>query len=631
MNAQLRLLLAGDSRGRLLGFGGMAIAAFLIGFVLVPPSMIERLIMRGGYYYILAMFVAFILYALRVIRPHRDDIVRWLRRPGWIGAAVLGGTAFALWSDSFAHKVLFDEYVLQGTAWHMHVTKEVATPNRAYDFAGTWLATDAFLDKRPYFFTFLLSLLHDLTGFRVQNVYFLNSALAALALGLVAWLVHALTRRKAAAALGVVLLATLPVFGQNATGASMELHNLAMIAVVMVCAVVYLREPTPDRLALLIFGSVLLAQCRYESVIFVLPVAVVIGLGWWRSKRVQLPWPALIAPLLLVPYAWHDRYVGSTPVLWQLREGESARFGWQYIAGNLEGARNFFFSVSPGQASSLALTLLGLGGIVWVVICYVQQWRVRESAIRQYGVDRESMPGTAKTSPTSREERNGSHALGPPVSPAVVVVGTFAVAVAANLALLMFYYWSRLDEPIAARFALPLYLILTLLAGWLVHSLECKRVPGVQIGTAIFMGWMLMVGAPAYARRLYTENNLVMHELDWELDYITARKHPLLVITSKATMPFLLNRVPAITMTAARARGIQIQWHLQQGTFHEVVVAQVLRPTSAAGDLGVDPEDELPQNFRLEPITRKRFGGRWIQLSRLVRVDPAAVVTVTGQ
>ncbi len=593
----------------MLGFGAIAVAAFLIGFVLVPPQIIERLIIQGGYYYLLVVFVVFIVYATRVIRPNRDDIVRWLRRPGWIGAAVLGGTAFALWSDSFAHKVLFDEYVLQGTAWHMHVTKEVATPNRAYDFAGTWLATDAFLDKRPYFFTFLLSLLHDLTGFRLQNVYFLNSALAALTLGLVGWLAHALTRRESAAVLSVALLATLPVFGQNATGASMELHNLAMIAVVMVCAIVYLRQPSSDRLALLIFGSVLLAQCRYESVVFVLPVALVIALGWWQSKRVILPWPALIAPLLLVPYAWHDRYVGSMPVLWQLREGESARFGWQYLAGNLEGARNFFFSISPGQANSLALTLLGSGGIAWIVVCYVRRWRVRQSPIQLSGVD------------------NGVKT----VSPAFVVTGAFAVAVAANLALLMFYYWSRLDEPIAARFALPFCLILTLLGGWFVHSLQSKRVPGVQLGMAVIIGWMLMVGAPVYARRLYTENNLVMHELDWEIDQITARKYPLLVITSKASMPFLLRRIPAITMTAARARGAQIEWHMQQGTFHEVVVAQVLRPTTAAGDLGVDPDDELPQNFRLEPMTRKRFGARWIQLSRLVRVEPSATITVTGQ
>ncbi len=599
MIADFRLLFSHGFSPRIWFFGAFGIAAVLIGFVVVSPAAAGQLITHGGYYYILGLFTAFVIYAVRVAEPRRDKIKNWLRRPGWIAVAILAGAAFALLSDSFAHKVLFDEYVLQGTAWHLHATKEVGTPIRAYEFAGTWLTVDQFLDKRPYFFTFLLSLLHDLTGFRVQNVYFLNSALAAMTLGLVAWIVHALTRCTAAAALSVGLLATLPVFGQNATGASMELHNLAMIAAVMACSILYLRAPDADRLALLVFAAVLLAQCRYESVIFVVPVALIIVLGWIRVGRMLLPWPALIAPLLLIPYAWHDRFVAANPILWQLREGETARFGWEYVAGNLSAAGTFFFSISRAQPSSLGLTLLGLAALVWA------------------GVQ------------ITRRLRSGG--AGEPIGPALIVVGLFGLGAVANLALLMFYYWSRLDDGPTARFSLPFYLILALLAGWLVLSGEKRRIPALRLGTIVWAGWMLTIGAPVFARRIYTEHNLVMHEVHWELEQMTAQKGPLLVITSKATMPFLLHRIPAINVTAARTRGAQIAWHLEQGTFQNIVVAQVLRPTSADGELGVDPEDELPENFRLEPLTRKRFGARWIQLSQLVRVDPTAVVSLTGQ
>ena len=600
MISQLRTLLGPrDSRVRLLSFGATGLAAFLIGFVLVPPPTIERLIIHGGYYYILGVFVAFVLYAYRVAQPHWASIVRGLRNAGWTGAAVIAGTVFALWSDSFAHKVLFDEYVLQGTAWHMHATKEIATPMRAYDFAGTWLAIDTFLDKRPYFFTFLLSLLHDLTGFRLQNVYILNGALTGLTLAAVAWLVHALTRRVAAAMLSVALLATLPVFGQNATGASMELHNLAMIAVVMVCAVLYLRAPDSNRLAWLIFGAVLLAQCRYESVIFVLPVAWVIVVGWLKVKQLLLPWPALIAPLLLVPYAWHDRFVGSKPILWQLREGESARFGWQYLAGNLEGARSFFFSLTSVQPSSLGLSILGMGALTWVIVRFIQRWR--------------STPSVGA------------------LSPSIVVTAAFGLTIAANLGILMFYYWSRLDDFVTARFALPFYMMFAVLVGWSVHSLERRRVPALRLASAVFIAWLLVIGAPAYARRLYTQHNLVMHEIEWELQQASTRDRPPLVITNKATMPFILHRIPAVNTAAARTRGAQIRWHLQQGTFPEVLVMQVLRPTSAAGDVGIDPDDVLPDTFQLEPLARKRFGARWIQISRLLTIDEASAVTSPAQ
>jgi hypothetical protein len=111
-----------------------------------------------------------------------------------------------------------------------------------------------------------------------------------------------------------------------------------------------------------------------------------------------------------------------------------------------------------------------------------------------------------------------------------------------------------------------------------------------------------------------------MHETDWELEQVSARAGPLLVITSKATMPYLLHRIPALNTNAARSRAAQINWHLRQGTFHEIIVVQVLRPTSALGDIIVDPDDVLPDSFQVQPITQKRFGGRWIQLSRLVKI-----------
>src|SRR5688572_27645455 len=270
-----------DERGKLVLFLTSAFAAVLLGFVLVSPDLGGRLITRGGYYYILCIFAAWLFFAWRVAKSLQVDRGPWLRRHWAIIGFLIAATAFAVWTDSFSHKLLFDDYVLQGTAWHMHVTKEIQTPVRAYDFAGTWLDINTFLDKRPYFFPFLLSLVHDLTGFRVANVFALNVAFAFLILASLYWVVEALTQRRSPAFIAVSLLATLPLFGQNATGASMELLNLAMIAIHLVTATLYLREPSPDRLSLLALGTILLAQTRYESVLFVLPIASLIVLGWF--------------------------------------------------------------------------------------------------------------------------------------------------------------------------------------------------------------------------------------------------------------------------------------------------------------------------------------------------------------
>ena len=138
--------------------------------------------------------------------------------------------------------------------------------------------------------------------------------------------------------------------------------------------------------------------------------------------------------------------------------------------------------------------------------------------------------------------------------------------------------------------------------------------------------WLLVFAAPAYARRLYTSQNLVAHEIEWELAQALRQPGPVLMITTRATMPYLLHRVSAINTPVARTRTAQIAWHLREGTFRTVLVSQVLRPTTAGGDAGIDPDDVLPPEFKLEPIERKRFGMRWIRISRLiaVEVEPAA-------
>ena len=156
------------------------LVALIAGFAAISPHAAKLIITAGGYYYMLGLFALFGWLGLRVAGPRRAVWLGWIRRPGWPGALILLATAFALWSDPFKHKVLFDEYVLQGTALHMHATKEIGTVIRAYDIAGSWVPIDTFLDKRPYFFTFLVSLVHDLTGYRIANMFLVNAARADL-------------------------------------------------------------------------------------------------------------------------------------------------------------------------------------------------------------------------------------------------------------------------------------------------------------------------------------------------------------------------------------------------------------------------------------------------------------------
>lgn len=569
----------------MLAAGGLAGG---VGFMAFAPSTLEALIRAGGYYYIAAVFAVFSGYAWRVAVARRPVWATWCRRPGAVGWALLVASLFVLWSDPFKHKILFDEYVLQGTAFQMHAAKEYGTLVRAYDIAGTWVSIDSFTDKRPYFFTFLVSLMHDFTGYRLANIFAVNAVLTPIFLALAYWLARTLAGRGPAL-LAVGLLATLPLLGQNATGAGMELHNLTMLALVAALAVLYLRAPDEDRLVALVLGTVLLAQSRYESVVFVLPTALVAVFGWVRAGRVLLPWPVIVAPLLLVPYVWHNRVLSATPLLWQLQAGQTSRFSPDYLANNLAGAWGFFFSTSGRLANSWYLSGLGGAGFVWALI-RARRWSRR-------------VPRA-------------------PLSPALAAALAFAAGIAVNLTLLMFYYWSRLDDVIASRFALPACLLLALLAAVLIDRWGRS---GLRWATLGLVGWLLVGALPAMARRLYTDENIVMQEVEWEHAMLARRPGRIFFITNKTTIPYLLWRIPSVSIMNGRQRGPQIKYHLGEGTFNEVIVAQGLRPTSARGEMGVDPEDLLPPQFHLKTIAEKRFGARWARLSRVVAIDDAAV------
>jgi hypothetical protein len=141
----------------------------------------------------------------------------------------------------------------------------------------------------------------------------------------------------------------------------------------------------------------------------------------------------------------------------------------------------------------------------------------------------------------------------------------------------------------------------------------------------------LLIGAlPTMAHRFYTEENIVMQEVEWEHEVLAARRGPLLFITNKSNIPYLLWRIPTVVNTVVQGRAAQVKYHMDEGTFREVIVAQALRPTSVQGEMGIEPKDLLSEEFHLETIAEKRMGGRWTRLSRVRSIDAVVPTNVNS-
>lgn len=577
---------------RLLTFGAVAVSSFVYGFLWHTPSQAGALVQRYGYYLILATF-GWWLWSLW--RAHAQEIKVLMatapevaRRHIWAVLLILGLTLIAFLSVPYNYKVLYDELVLQSTASNMHLSREVAAVQRGYEVAGEFRALQVYLDKRPLFFPFIVSLVHDLTGFRVANAFILNTLLLPTVLGLAYVATHRLGGQVAGLA-ALVCFGASPLLAQNANGTGMEMLNLCMVLATLLAAIRYLEMPEERRLTPLVLACVLLAQTRYESAIYVGPVALIILEGWRRAGSVLLPPAAIVAPLLLLPYALQNTYVSGTPALWELGENVTNRFGVEFLAGNLVAAARYFFSVTAEYLSTPFLSMAGAVAIAWTVCVAVRNWRRWREA--------------------------------PPAPLAALLVCTGALA---NVGLLMVYYWGQFTDPLVFRLSLPMNLALALAIAWVVGRMPAMRASNVAHGLiAAALILYLSVGTRASAR--FGTLNQIGGEITWGEEWV-AKQPPRsrLMISNTTSLNWLLNKVPSLGFEYARGRAAQIGGKLADGSLQEVLVFQYYRPTGPNGGFVLDPRDSLPAMFELEPITERLFGTRQMRISRVVRIDVEA-------
>ncbi len=571
---------------RVVFFALSAAAALTFGFLHFTVPEAQAILRQKGYSIILLTFALWLVAVWRLARASatREPDPHTSRAGLWAAGGLIAVLALlAVTHEPYRSKILYDEYVLQSTAYNLHFFRDNSAMVRGYDILGVFLSIDSYVDKRPVFFPFLLSLVHDLSGYRVANVFYLNTGLFVVALGLTGWIGWKLNGWRGGL-LTIGLLGSLPLFAQNATGAGMELLNLCMLLVVTIHCALWLARPGEDTLAGLVLAVVLLVQSRYESALYVLPAAVLIGAGWWRARRLIISKTVLIAPLLLIPVALQHKVVSNSPIMWELHGDQTSRFSVDYLAGNLRGAFAFLTATDMTQANSLLL-----GGLALVAIPIVGWllWGKR----KQLG----------ETGPM-------------PLS--LLIMGT---GILASTALVMFYYWAALNDPMATRFALPLHLLLALVvvtaAAW-----GDRRGPVSLVALGLVVVFVLGVSSPKQSYHYYS--HFGNDEIAWEQRVVAARPPgPRLILTNKSPLPWLIERTPAILLNRAKMVADRLAEHLHQPDFSEILVMQGARPSSLEGDYQITPDEDLPAWFHLEPVAERRFGTKLARISRLVAID----------
>lgn len=259
-------------------------------------------LLAHGLYWTMPVVLGLWFVALgRRLRGEAGSGGAWLRRnaAGLATAAVL--TVAAVVVVPPAMRMQFDETSLCGTSQSMHRDRLAMMATGALPTPSGPVVTDWNLDKRPPLFPFLVSVVHDVAGYRVANAFVVNGVLLFALLALVA----CRTRRHlgvAAAVAAPVLVAAVPLLVVGACSAGFELLATWLLAVVVLAAIDFVAAPTAARASWCLASGLLFAQARYESLFVLVALA---GLGLLRARR----WPRdrlgtvllLAAPILLTP------------------------------------------------------------------------------------------------------------------------------------------------------------------------------------------------------------------------------------------------------------------------------------------------------------------------------------------
>ena len=468
--------------GPLVGLPLLGVVSLALG-LMMPVDMALNLIRYGGYYFILLIVALFAFSLWGVLRlvsrtRWRELRVEWTSPPArWcLGLLVICFTLIRV-LETTEFKTVMDEPVLLGTAQSMHLDREVLVPMQMHFVDNVPVIQSGYVDKRPLLFPFLVSLLHDFTGYRVANGFVVNMGVT-VALLFGGLLVGRLLAGWWGGAWAMLWITSLPLVIRFANSAGFELMNFTGILWVLLAGALFLHRPRAETLSLFALAAVLLTHIRYESGLYLIAVGAVVLAGYFKAGRVFGSWGLYASPLALIPVLWTFQAFRKYEANWQMAdvEGATRPFSLSFVQGNLEPWANYFFSSGPMMPNSAWLSIAGLAALLF--------W---------FGWMGKNLRRWSRWTPGEQ------------------ILALFMIGFLLNVFLQLTYFYAQFDNVIVRRLSLPLHwpLILTLVwIGSFARQTAHRRWITALILAGFFVHTLPKAG-PALYSRAYTSGQSI--------------------------------------------------------------------------------------------------------------------------
>jgi hypothetical protein len=491
----------------------------------------------------------------------------------WAIVSIAGCSVFLHLHEPHEFKVLYDEPSHLLTSQVMHVEKQPLVAARTHFLGDNFILLNNYPSFRQYFYPFLLSLSHDVFGYSAAAPFVLNGVAGVLLLGAVYALGYMLGGRFAGIT-GVLLLTSLPLLAQNVTCAGYDVLNLALLTLVCIAGLQFLRASSADAPVWLSWlGALTLAasQVRYESIVYFGLIGILVVMRALASRELIVPWAAVLWVVLCIPSFTSNMIFMKTEsfLLPSLRRPGEPFMSLQYLVEHSGDLLAYLFYPSSQSTSSVVAAIMGTIGLAALI--------ARLTRISELSTNRH-----------------------------LIAFGVFTAVVGAAYTAALCNFWGSPLDGLAARFSLPLWLCLACAGGWVVAEIVARW----KLHTPVICGLVLtLVLATARANSAhYTTNLMVPSRVErWFLQFADKQERETTLFVSKSNVQLMAHRYAAISMDALIARAELCVRVLQLGIYKNIYILERSEFPAAQGEKFRKDYAILPPHILVEEIDRRTF------------------------
>ena len=567
----------------------------------------REIITSFGYWFtftLVGLTVIFLSQTVRIRHRSLDRLKRFvvttLRHHGFALGAIVVLSVVLHSNEPHRFRTMNDEYALLSTSQMAHKYKTVAIPNRMIPFDNQPLHIGNHSDIRLPLFSVLTSFVHDLSGYRPNNVFLVNFFLTPVFLALLYALVFRAFKSRKMGILAILLAFSTPLLAQVATSGGYDLLNVALIMSLALIALSHAERPTPGKQTLLIYTGLLLAYCRYESVLYLVVAAFLIARNWIREGQANIRLADAVSPVFLIMPIGYNLYYTSLEAFRAPKTGNKIHefFSPRYFTENLGEAVDYFFFHPITSSTSVLVAVLGLIGVANLL-----------AHLLTHG----------------RTTRPSSFVIS--FSPVIFVV--FSV-----LILILFNYWGQLTDYQAVRFALPVFMGMIPVIAWFFHHNKLTSPKHFVFWFALTGIYCVAFTLPSQSQHHTTNSMIPSFAREFATNYARERGTDRTLFVSKATLGIIAYDRPAIPITFADAHPDRLIDGYRYGHYDYIFTDQILSydrdleaftVNSSLGALGEDYRVETILIERYSPLLAFRIArvvairnseGEWIDITK---------------